>query len=155
MKTAKVTPESTSDATPSVIRRALRTTRNLIAAFIVLSAVTFIATFFLNHYAPALVNSTVWTRSFLVLVDSVVAMLYAVRASRGLTRAHRNLRLLAAGSLVAVVVLVVLPGLLPGWMKLEQALCGLLLLGVVVNVNRRKVRALFASAPARRAATSS
>ncbi|WP_051341805.1 hypothetical protein [Pseudonocardia spinosispora] len=155
MKSANVTPETTSDASHSAIRRALRTTRNLIVAFIVLSAATCIATFFLNHYAPALVNSTVWTRSFLVLADSVLAMLYAVRASRGFTQAHRNLRLLAAGSLVAVVVLVVLPGLLPGWMKLEQALCGLLLLGVVVNVNGRKVRALFAGVAARPSTASS
>jgi hypothetical protein len=34
-------------------------------------------------------------------------------------------------------VIVALPGAFPVWFRLEQAVCGLLLLPVVVRVNRR------------------
>ena len=143
MGTAKVTAKARSNESPSAIRQAFRTTRRLIIAFIALNAATLVAAFFLSRHAPTLVNSTVWTRAFLVLLASLLAMSYTNRASRGFARAYRNLRLLSACSVVAVVVLVALPGLLPGWMRLEQALCGLLLLGVVVSINSSKVRALY------------
>jgi hypothetical protein len=45
----------------------------------------------------------------------------------------------------AVAVIVPLPNLLPLWMRIEQGACGLLLLGVVVTVNGRHLRSLFAS----------
>jgi len=140
----KVAAETRSNASPSVIHQAFQTTRRLIIAFIALSAATLIAAFFLSHSDPTLVSSTVWTRATLVLLDSLVALSYAKRASRGLAKGYRNLRWLSAGSVVGVVVLVALPGLLPGWMKLEQAVCGLLLIGVVVSINSSKVRALYA-----------
>ena len=139
----KVATETKSNASPTAIRQAFHTTRRLIIAFIALSAATLVAAFFLNHSDPTLVSSTVWTRATIVLLDSLVALSYANRASRGLAKAYRNLRLLSAGSVVGVVVLVALPGLLPGWMKLEQTVCGLLLLGVVVSINSSKVRALY------------
>jgi hypothetical protein len=39
---------------------------------------------------------------------------------------------------VAIVVIVALPGAFPVWFRLEQAICGLLLAAVVVQVNRRR-----------------
>jgi hypothetical protein len=145
MSSVKAAAETRSNAPSFAVREAFRTTRSFIIGFIVVSAATLVATFFLSHYVPTLVTSTVWSRASLVLLDAVLALSYAVRASRGFARAYRSLRLLSAGSLVTVVVLVALPDLLPGWMKLEQALCGLLLLGVVVCINARKVRALYAA----------
>ena len=46
--------------------------------------------------------------------------------------------------LVAIVVIVALPGAFPMWLRVEQAVCGLLLLGVVLQVNSTNVRASFA-----------
>jgi hypothetical protein len=43
--------------------------------------------------------------------------------------------------LVAIVVIVALPGLFPVWLRIEQAVCGQLLLGVTVLVNGRRARA--------------
>jgi hypothetical protein len=151
----KVATETKSNASPTAIRQAFHTTRRLIVAFIALSAATLVAAFFLSRSDPTLVSSTVWTRATIVLLDSLVALSYAKKASRGLAKAYRNLRLLSAGSVVGVVVLVVWPGLLPGWMKLEQAVCGLLLLGVVVLINSGKVRALFADCAVARPAVPS
>ena len=42
--------------------------------------------------------------------------------------------------LVAIAVILAVPGDFPAWLKVEQAVCGLLLLGVVVLVNRPAVR---------------
>jgi hypothetical protein len=46
--------------------------------------------------------------------------------------------------LVAIIVIVAIPGAFPVWLRVEQAVCGLLLAGVVLLVNRAPVRALFA-----------
>jgi hypothetical protein len=46
---------------------------------------------------------------------------------------------------VAIVVIVALPGTFPVWMKVEQSACGVLLIGVVALVNRPSVRRMFAS----------
>jgi hypothetical protein len=50
-----------------------------------------------------------------------------------------RLRIVTAIMLVAIVVIISLPGTFPLWLKLEQAICGLLLLPVVVLINRRRV----------------
>ncbi len=47
--------------------------------------------------------------------------------------------------LVAIAVIVALPGAFPVWLRVEQAVCGLLLAGVVVLVNGRHLRSLFAT----------
>ncbi|MDZ7915193.1 MAG: hypothetical protein U5O16_25750 [Rhodococcus sp. (in: high G+C Gram-positive bacteria)] len=44
---------------------------------------------------------------------------------------------------IAILVLLVTPGTYPLWVKLEQAACGLVLVGVAVIVNGRHLRAAF------------
>ena len=51
----------------------------------------------------------------------------------------RRLRVVTAIMLVALVVIAALPGAFPVWFRLEQALCALFLLPVVVQINRRRV----------------
>jgi len=45
--------------------------------------------------------------------------------------------------LVAIVVIIALPGTFPLWMKFEQGVCGLLLLGVALIVNGKHLRSVF------------
>jgi hypothetical protein len=45
--------------------------------------------------------------------------------------------------LVAIVVIIALPGTFPLWLKGEQAVCGLLLLGVALLVNGKHLRSVF------------
>ena len=47
--------------------------------------------------------------------------------------------------LAAIAVIIAVPGSFPLWMKIEQGVCGLLLLGVVAIVNGRQLRAGFAA----------
>jgi len=45
----------------------------------------------------------------------------------------------------AIVVIIAVPGVLPVWMRIEQGVCGLLLLCVVALVNGRRLWASFAT----------
>jgi len=65
--------------------------------------------------------------------------------ARGSSRGHLRLRLVSAIMLVAIAVIIALPGTFPLWMKSEQGVCGLLLLGVVVVVNGKHLRSTFAT----------
>ena len=46
---------------------------------------------------------------------------------------------------VAIAVIVALPGPFPLWLKIEQGACGVLLLGVVMVVNGAHLRSVFAT----------
>lgn len=82
-------------------------------------------------------GDAVWIRGTIVAVASLYTLSLAVRAARGQDRLLRRLRVLTTIMLAAIVVVVALPGTFPLWFKLEQCLCGLLLLPVVVRLSRR------------------
>ena len=117
-----------------------RTVKLLIGGYIALSLATLMAVILLRDH-PGLVNDAVWNRAGPVAGGSLVMYLFAHRAARGHRRGMRRLRVVSAISLAAIVLIVALPGTIPGWLKVEQGVCGLLLLGVVLIVNRRDVRA--------------
>lgn len=56
------------------------------------------------------------------------------------------MRIVSGVMVGAIAVIIALPGSFPLWLKLEQGVCGLLLLGVVALVNGRRLRSLFAAA---------
>jgi len=87
---------------------------------------------------PAMVTPAVWTRGTIVAAASLLTLLFAVRAARGDRKMLLRLRIVTAIMLAAIVVIVALPGAFPLWFRLEQALCGLLLLPAVVTLNRRR-----------------
>ena len=90
---------------------------------------------------PAMVTPAVWTRGTIVAVASLLTLLFAARAARGHRKMLLRLRIVTAIMLAAIVVIVALPGAFPVWFRLEQALCGLLLLPVVITLNRRRATA--------------
>ncbi|MGW2254239.1 hypothetical protein ACWCXH_29210 [Kitasatospora sp. NPDC001660] len=124
--------------------RAFRTIRRLLGAYLGISLVTMAAIVALAGH-PDLVNVAVWIRGSAVAASSVITLVLAVKAARGSTGAFRRLRIISTAMLVAVVVIVAMPGTFPFWMKIEQTLCGALLLGVAVILNGRHLRTLFAA----------
>ncbi|WP_019631900.1 hypothetical protein [Actinomadura atramentaria] len=124
---------------------ALRATKLLTASYLALSVLTVAAVAALRDH-HAIVDDAVWTRGVLVAVGSALTFRFAVRAARGVRAAYRRLRITSAVMLAAVVVIVALPGLFPVWFRVEQAACGLLLLGIVAFVNGGRLRARFAAA---------
>lgn len=87
---------------------------------------------------PAAVTPAVWVRATIVTASALVMTWFAARAIRGEARARLRLRIVSAIVLVAIVVIVALPGVFPVWFRIEQAVCGLPLLGAVILVNARR-----------------
>jgi hypothetical protein len=86
----------------------------------------------------------IWIRCSFVLASSVLLLLFAVSAARGSRAAWIRLRIVAPIVVVAVIVIVAIPGFLPDWVRLEQALCGALVLPVAILANLPRARALYA-----------
>jgi hypothetical protein len=112
----------------------------LTGAYAALSVFTLVAiVLFRNDHT--MVTDAVWVRATLVVASSLLTLAFARSAARGSRKGLLRLRLVSAVMLVAIVVIVALPGLFPIWLRIEQAACGLLLLGVTVLVNGRRLRA--------------
>ncbi|GAB7183867.1 hypothetical protein ATKI12_3698 [Kitasatospora sp. Ki12] len=124
-------------------RRAFRTVRRFVLAYLGLSVLTLVAAFVLRDH-HSLVTPAVWVRGTIVVISAAVTLLLTDRAARGSRGAFRRLRIVSAVMLAAIATIIVLPGVFPVWMKVEQGLCGLALLGVAVPVNGRRLRTLFA-----------
>jgi peptidoglycan/LPS O-acetylase OafA/YrhL len=95
------------------------------------------------HNRHDLVNDTVWTRGTILAATSLLLLAFTKGIARGSHKAFLRVRIISVILLVSVVALLVIPGLLPSWMKVEQGVCGLLLLGIVAAVNSRHNRSLF------------
>jgi hypothetical protein len=124
--------------------RAFREMKLLTGGYLALSWLTLGAAYLLRGH-HSMVNGNVWVRGGIVALASVLSFALARRAARGSRGAFRRLRILSAVMVVAIAVIVSLPGFLPPWMRIEQAVCGLLLLGVVLITARGRMRALFAA----------
>lgn len=111
----------------------------LTGGYAALSVLTLVAIVLLRD-DHALVTDAVWVRATLVVASSLLTFAFARSAARGSRKGLLRLRIVAAVMLVAIVVIVALPGLFPVWLRIEQAVCGLLLLGVTVLVNGRWAR---------------
>jgi hypothetical protein len=129
---------------PSTIHRTdLRTVAVLVAVYLAVSVATLIAIAVMRDN-PAIVNTAAWIRGGFAVGNGIVLTLLAIRARAGAPRAFFRLRLVSAIILVAIAVIVAIPGTFPLWMKIEQGVCGALLVVVVILVNSRRLRGHFA-----------
>lgn len=136
------THPSAASTLESARRAAFRPALILVATFLAISAAMLV---FLAgaSAAGAGFDSAIWIRSSLVLASAIVLLLLAVGAVRGSRSAWVRLRIISPVVLVAVIVIVSIPGFLPDWVRIEQAVCGILMLPVAIFVNLRRTRALF------------
>lgn len=123
---------------------ALRGVRALVGAYLTISVLALAAIVLMRHDATA-VNSAVWIRATAVVASALLTTLFAARAAGGSRRAYRRLRIISTVMVVVIALIIGLPGPFPLWLKIEQGMCGLLLLGVAVQVNGPRLRALFAT----------
>ncbi len=123
---------------------AFRKVKLLAGGYLGLSALAVVAIVLLRHH-PAEVNSAVWTHGILVAASALVAFGLAVRAAHGSRGAFRRLQIGSAVIVVAIAVIIALPGSFPLWMKAEQGVAGLFMIGVAVLVNGSHLRSLFAA----------
>jgi hypothetical protein len=122
---------------------AFRSVRRLAGAYVAISVLTLVAIVLMRHNA-ALVNPAVWIRGSIVAASSMLMAAFVAGAARGSARAYLRLRLVSAIMVVAIAVIVSLPGTFPVWLTIEQDVCGAILIGVVAIVNGRHLRSLFA-----------
>ncbi|GAB3390975.1 hypothetical protein GCM10027568_15820 [Humibacter soli] len=124
-------------------RAAFRPAVILITAFVALSA-AMIA--FLGVLTAVGVGAdiAVWIRCSLVFGSAIVLLLFTIGAARGSRSAWIRLRIVSPIVVVAVIVIVSIPGFLPDWVRVEQAVCGLLVLPVAIMANLPRMGALFA-----------
>ncbi|MGH2481412.1 MAG: hypothetical protein ACRDHW_17295 [Ktedonobacteraceae bacterium] len=121
-----------------------RSVKLLVGCYLGLSVLTLVAIFLLRNNT-AIVTSPVWVRGTIVTASALLTALFAVQMARGSRSGYLRLRIVSAVMLVAIVTIIMLPGLFPLWMKIEQGACGLLLLAVVVVVNSKHLRSEFAA----------
>src|SRR4051812_30549525 len=122
----------------------LRTIRVLTACYAALSALTLVAAFVMGD-DHVLVPDSVWVRGVIVLLSSLLLNAFAARAARGSRGAWRRVWLFSAVMVVAIVVIIAIPGVFPAWMKVERGVCGALLIAVVALARGRVLRAEFAA----------
>jgi hypothetical protein len=91
-----------------------------------------------------MVTTPVWVRGSIVLASALLTIVFTAQMARGSRTGYLRVRLVSAIMLVAIAVIIALPDPFPVWLKAEQGVCGLLLLGVVVLVNGKQLRARFA-----------
>jgi hypothetical protein len=86
-------------------------------------------------------NSAVWTRGVIATALAAVLIVLAGRAFRGSRAAYVRMRVMSTVAPIAIAIIVALPhDGFPAWMKVEQAVIGLLLAAVAVMIGRRAVR---------------
>lgn len=122
---------------------AFRTVRLLVTSYLGISLLTVVAIALLRNNAAA-VNSAVWTRGTIVALTALLTFAFTLRAARGSRRAYLRLRIISSVMVAAIAVIIALPGTFPVWMKIEQGVCGLVLIRVAVVVNGKHLRTLFA-----------
>lgn len=139
---------NTSDLTQKRLKlphtqSAFRRVNLLVFGYIGLSILTMlIAIWFRDD--PEIVTPAVWIRGAIVVGSALLTAFFAARTAQGSRMGYIGLRLESAIMFVVMVVIVVLPGLFPLWMKIEQGVCGLFLLGIVVIASSKHVRQVFA-----------
>ena len=124
-------------------RTALQYVKMLIGCYLGLSVLTLMVAFFMRDN-PTLVPPAVWVRGTIVVISALLTVLFTVQTARGSRGGYLRLRIVSAVMVIAIAVITALPGLFPLWMRIEQGVCGLLLLSVVVIVNNKHLRQAFA-----------
>ncbi len=124
-------------------RSAWRGTAVLAGTYLGISVLTLAAIVLLRNH-PGIVNPAVWIRGTIVVASALLTVALTRRAASGSRPAFRRLRIVSAVMVVAIAVIIALPGTFPLWMKIEQGVCGLVLLCVVVLVNGTRLRSTFA-----------
>jgi hypothetical protein len=122
--------------------RAFRSVKLLIVAYFAVAAIALIATFLMRNDSSE-VNANVWGRCVSVVVSSAVLYVFAVLASRGARWAYRRLRIVSIVVPVGIALIIVAPGTYPLWMKIEQGVCGIIVIALAFVINGKHLRSLF------------
>ncbi|MHA7986591.1 hypothetical protein ACX9R5_12365 [Rathayibacter sp. CAU 1779] len=119
----------------------LKTARVLVACYAGLSACSLVVLIALTIANSPVATIAAWIRLCIVFATSLLMLAFARGAVRGSSRALLRWRIVVAIMIVAIAVVVSIPGLFPLWLQLEQIVCGLLLIAVAALIFRRQTTA--------------
>lgn len=122
---------------------AFRAVKLLLGSYLGISALTLVAAILLRGNA-AIAPIAVLVRGTIVVGHALLTLFFAVRMSRGAHVGYILLRISSIVMVVAIVVIIAIPGDFPLWFKIEQGCCGLLLLGAALVTFTKPVRSVFA-----------
>ncbi len=118
----------------------------LLAGFVVVSLAMEAVLVVQSALGPG-VDGAVWIRCSLVLASSIALLLLTFGAARGSRPAWIRVRIISVVVVAAVIVIISLPGFLPDWVRIEQGVCGGLVLPVAILVNLPRTRRFFPKTP--------
>ena len=134
---------STVTVTEPDAREKLHIAQVLLGGYAAVSVLTLLAIVVFSGN-PEIVTDAVWIRGSILAVASVITYLIGVYMARGSRNAYRRVKIIAIAQVVAIVVIESVPGAFPIWFKIENGVCGALLVIVVLLTFARSVRAAFA-----------
>ncbi|GAB3913983.1 hypothetical protein GCM10011575_18830 [Microlunatus endophyticus] len=126
----------------SELRGVFRVAAGLLVGYIAISAAALVFAVVERHNS-GLVNGVVWIRGGAVLASSILLYVLCRFAEKGRTTAYRRLRLLSFIIPCGVLIIIIAPGEYPTWMKIEQVVCGALVLTIAILMSQPQVRAAF------------
>jgi hypothetical protein len=118
--------------------RRLILARRLVVGYLVISLITVGVLAVLQSMVPGQAGTAAWIRGCIVAATSVLMVAFAGRAVAGDPRALLRWRIVVVVMIVAIGVIVSIAGFIPVWMRVEQVLCGIMLVGVAVLILRRR-----------------
>jgi peptidoglycan/LPS O-acetylase OafA/YrhL len=121
----------------------LRRVRLCTGAYLALSLAA-VAALVLHRYDHVAGNASAWTHAIIVAATALGSFSASIVAGRGSRGAFIRLRVMSVVLVLAVLVIVALPGSFPLWMKLAEATGAALMAVVAVTVNGPTLRAHFA-----------
>jgi hypothetical protein len=143
-----MTKQSNSTVTDPDVREKLRIAQVLLGGYAALSALTLLAIVVFRGN-PDLVTDAVWVRGSILAVASLITFAIGRSMVKGSRSSYRRVQIIALAQVVAVIVIEFIPGSFPLWFKIENGVCGALLVIVVLLTFARTVRAAFAAVPSR------
>ncbi|GAB3587117.1 hypothetical protein GCM10027445_66850 [Amycolatopsis endophytica] len=126
----------------TTVPASLHHARLLVGGYLALSAATLAAVVAMSA-GHVEVPDAVWVRTVIVVVTGALMFSFATRTLRGSRKAYVRWRVASAVMVVAIAVIVAIPGAFPVWLRAEQAACGLLLIAVVALISSRAARKAF------------
>jgi hypothetical protein len=125
------------------VPRSMRAVTSFASCYLGLSLLTLVAAA-LFRGDPGVLNQSEWARGVLAAAGAIAMLIFVLRAQRGSRGAFLCLRIASALLLAATVAVLLILGLSPLWMRIEQTACAVLLIGTVSMVNGSGLRTAFA-----------
>jgi hypothetical protein len=116
--------------------------KTLAAAYLAAAAAT-LAFVALERDDAGIVDADVWTHAIMAFGFALLLVDFANRAAQGSRRAYLRLRISSVVIAAFSGILVVTPGLLPTWMKVEQGMCALVLAAVALLAHSPAANAFY------------